>query len=167
MDIIMSKKSNSTKGGASAAQGKKTAKPMSSTRRNVLSFAKKSAITVCVLGSVGGVWAYSLQGTITEQDLSRIGNGIPSVVQIHDPQCRLCQGLQRETRAALSGFGDDDVQYLVANITSGEGRRFADLHGVPHVTLLLFNEDGKLVNTLRGEQRRENLETVFANFIAE
>jgi hypothetical protein len=59
------------------------------------------------------------------------------------------------------------VQYLVANITSGEGRRFADLHGVPHVTLLLFNEDGKLVNTLRGEQRRENLETVFANFIAE
>ncbi len=163
----MSKKSNSTKGRAEALKNKKSAKPMSSTRRNLLSFAKKSAITVGVLGSVGGVWAYSLQGTIVEQDLSRIGNGIPSVVQIHDPQCRLCQGLQRETRAALSGFGDGDVQYLVANITSGEGRRFADLHGVPHVTLLLFDDKGKLVNTLRGEQNRDNLEMVFANFIAE
>jgi hypothetical protein len=100
----------------------------------------------------GGVWYLvdEVTATISEQDLSRIGNGIPAVVQIHDPRCSSCLALQRETRAAMQEFDDAELQYLVADITGAEGRALASAHGVGHITLLLFDGDGERRDILTG-----------------
>lgn len=100
-----------------------------------------------------------------EHDLSRIGNGTPTVVQIHDPECSLCLALQRETRQALQQFDSDDINYVVANIRSADGRNLADQYRVPHVTLLLFDSEGVHKGTLRGQRQSEELAAAFRQIV--
>jgi len=69
-----------------------------------------------VILGFGGAFAMDFRNKIAEGDLSRIGSGTPTIVQIHDPGCALCRDLQRETRAALKQFGRGELLYLVANI---------------------------------------------------
>jgi len=45
--------------------------------------------------------------------------------------------------AATADFDDGQLQYLVANIRSADGRQFAAAHNVGHVTLLIFDADGQ------------------------
>ncbi|MEM7522983.1 MAG: hypothetical protein AAF360_04320, partial [Pseudomonadota bacterium] len=99
--------------------------------------------------------------SLIEHDLTRIGDGVPTVVQIHDPNCGLCRELQRETREALRAFDADQLRYVVANTTTPEGRRLAQVHGVSHVTLLLFDGAGKRRQTLRGVAESAILEDAF------
>jgi len=99
-------------------------------------------------------------------DLDRIGNGIPAVVQIHDPQCPSCIALQRETREAMSDFDESELQYLVANIKSAKGRELANKHQVRHVTLLLFDGNGKRQRTLAGPNSSGYLKSVFKSHLA-
>jgi hypothetical protein len=87
-------------------------------------------------------------------------------VQVHDPQCTSCQELQRETRAALKTFDDDELDYVVANIKSTEGAAFANSYGAPHITLLLFDGEGELRSTLNGIRPRDELEGAFARLVA-
>lgn len=113
------------------------------------------------LGGAGWFAVQAVQATAAEMDLSRVGQGKPSIVQIHDPTCPMCTQLQRETRAALSCFEECEIVYLVANINGDEGRQFALQYGVPHVTLLLFDAEGTHVNTLRGVRDSEELKSAF------
>lgn len=106
-----------------------------------------------------------VQATVREHDLSRIGNGIPTIVQIHDPNCSICAALQKETRAAVDGFDDGELQFLVANIKDARGRKLASDHGVPHVTLLLFDGEGKRRDILRGPNDRSVLKPAFREFV--
>jgi len=85
-----------------------------------------------------------------------------AVVQIHDPQYQLCTTLQRQTRRALKAYSDDDVTYLVANIKTTEGSAFAARFGLPHVTLMFFDDAGVHVNTLRGPTSQDAVEAAFA-----
>ncbi len=96
-----------------------------------------------------------------EQDLTQIGNGNPTIVQIHDPQCSQCVALQREARDALCEIGDANLQYVVANIRSTEGRQLAAAHGVGHVTLILFDGEGKRRRVLAGPNKRDYLTVAF------
>jgi len=113
--------------------------------------------------SGAGVWGvHHVQAIKAEHDLSRLGQGVPVVVQVHDPQCPVCNALQDETRAALGDFGDGEVLYLIANIRTPEGSNFAARHGVPHVTLLLFDGAGRLRETLSGPQEADTLRPAFA-----
>ena len=67
---------------------------------------KESVGPVAALAGGGGWYLVDeVMATISEQDLTKIGNGIPSVVQIHDPQCSRCIALQNETRKAMKAFG--------------------------------------------------------------
>lgn len=111
----------------------------------------------------GGAWylVSDVQASAREGDLSRIGNGVPSVVQIHDPQCQLCLALQREARAALENFDESALQYVVANIRQPEGRSLAARHGVGHVTLLLFDGEGKMREVLAGQNTSAYLTGAF------
>lgn len=152
-----SKKTNTTK-----ATGIEAVNP---TRRKIIRFARNSAIAVAIVGATGGYLAYSAQGTMHEQDLTRIGQGLPSIVQIHDPQCPVCMRLQRATKAALSRLDDGQLDYVVANIRSGKGEAFANKYAVPHVTLLLFDADGELQHVLRGEQQADVLDREFKKLI--
>ena len=126
-------------------------------RRAFLETFGYGALAVGIVG--GGSWylVSSVQASIAEQDLSRLGNGIPTVVQIHDPQCPRCRALQREAREAISAFEDGAIQFLVANIREPEGRQLAAAHGVGHVTLLLFDGRGRRRSVLVGENSSEAL----------
>lgn len=135
------------------------------TRRKIIRLARNSAIGVAIVGATGGYLAFSARATMHEQDLTRIGQGLPAVVQIHDPQCPVCARLQRATKSALGSFDDGQFDYVVANIRSGKGEAFAAKYAVPHVTLLLFDAEGELQQILRGEQQVDFLEREFKKLL--
>jgi len=91
-----------------------------------------------------------------EHDLSVIGNGKPTVVQIHDPGCQLCRQLKVNLDSTKSDF-EEKIQYKTANIKTKKGAEFAKKHDVPHVTLLFFNRSGRLIETLRGVNTKETI----------
>lgn len=92
----------------------------------------------------------------TEHDLTVIGNGKATVVQIHDPGCQLCRRLQANVDKVKPDF-QDNVQFRTANIKTSKGAEFAKKYNVPHVTLLIFNKNGRHVNTVRGVQAKEQI----------
>ncbi|WP_338549246.1 thioredoxin family protein [Roseovarius phycicola] len=116
---------------------------------------------VVVLGGATLFGTRSVLAKVAERDLTRLGQGVPTVVQVHDPQCPTCNALQSQTRQALKGFGQDELQYLVADIKTQEGQSFAGRYGVPHVTLLLFDGEGNLVETLQGMRPAAELRPAF------
>ena len=121
----------------------------------------RNGLAAAVLSGGGYIAVAKVQDAMAEEDLSRIGDGIPTVVQIHDPQCSQCLALQREARAAMSEFGDGEIKYVVANIRQSSGRAFAAKHGVAHVTLMIFDGDGERKLTLRGQNSRARLSAIF------
>lgn len=135
-------------------------------RRAFMARSGQILIGAAVIGG-GSVFAVSaVRATAREQDITRIGQGVPTVVQIHDPGCSLCTALQKETRKALKGFDPTELDYVVANIRTNEGGAFALEHGQPHVTLMLMDPDGTPVQILSGPQDRNHLRRVFADFAA-
>ena len=94
-------------------------------RRDVLRLLRNGVLGVAALGGGGWFAISAVRATAAEMDLSRVGKGKPTIVQVHDPSCPMCTELQRETRAALSCFGECDLVYLVANINGDEGKAFA------------------------------------------
>ena len=91
---------------------------------------------------------------------TRIGDGKPSIVQIHDAQCTSCHTLQRQSRQILKSFTEDSYTFLVANIKTKKGLKLARRHGVGHVTLLLFDAEGQMVQVVRGPIATENLRAI-------
>lgn len=134
-------------------------------RRAFLRHLRNGVIGAAVLGGGGFIAVGHVSALAAEHDLSQIGNGIPTIVQVHDPQCPLCRDLQRETRAALKAFDDDALQYLVANIQLDEGRAFARRHGVEHVTLVLLNGDGDRLGVIAGTTPRDTLRVAFQDHL--
>ena len=57
-------------------------------------------------------------------------------------------------------------EFLVANITTLEGSTFAADHGVPHVTLLLFDGKGEMREVLQGARTRTELRPIFESHMA-
>ena len=143
----------------------KAEKARSESRRRFLRLARNGAIALPVLAGVGIFSVTSVQATICEADLSKIGQGGLSVVQIHDPNCSLCRTLQRQTRKALKSFDEDTFTFLVANIKTEDGGAFAAKYGVPHVTLLLFDADGQMVQIVRGPSDTDSLREIFASHL--
>lgn len=129
-------------------------------RANLSDFASWGVLAAAVAG--GGYWAVgSVLARMGEGDLSKIGQGVAAIVQIHDPNCSMCAQLMRSTRQALSTIEDGKLEYAVANIKTTEGRNFAARYNAPHVTLLLFDARGNLVQTINGIQQSATLEPIF------
>ena len=144
------------------AQAAKAAPAAGMTRRDMLKLGRNGAIGVAVLGGAGYVSAGWYQEFLAEHDLTRLGQGKPAVVQVHDPQCPICLALQHETREAMKQFGECDLLYLVADIKQENGAAFAAKHNVPHVTLLLLDGQGEVTQVLRGPRQQAELETILA-----
>ena len=132
------------------------------TRRAFLGKMRNRAIGAGVLAGGGWLGFGYYEARAAEYDLGRIGKGKPKVVQIHDPQCPLCAQLQREARAAVGDLGSGDVCFLIANIRTDKGRAFASRHGVGHVTLVLLDGAGDVVEIIEGVRQREELLRRFA-----
>ena len=149
-----------------AAARKAAAQAVDTDKRTSLSTIRNWAIGAAVVGG-GGYWfATDVQATMREHDLTRLGQGVPTVVQIHDPSCALCTELQRNTRRALKAFDDGRLQYVVANINTPEGAGLAGRYGVSHVTLLLFDGQGEMQEALHGVRQRDELEGAFSAHLA-
>ena len=119
-------------------------------RRGALRLMRGLAVGVPVVGVAGYFGTAYVQASICEFDLTKIGDGLPSIVQVHDPQCPLCLDLQRQTRRALRSYDSDRYHFLVANVATLDGRLFAQNHGVSNVTLVLLDGTGHHVGTVRG-----------------
>ncbi|WP_300062038.1 hypothetical protein [uncultured Roseobacter sp.] len=130
-------------------------------RRNVMKLLRNGVIGAAVVGGGGYVALGSFRAYAAEHDLSRLGQGKPAIVQVHDPQCPTCTALQKQTRKALKQFGECDLVYLIADINTPEGQAFAVRHGVGNVTLLLFDGGGGLQQTVQGLQSRDQLLPIF------
>lgn len=130
-------------------------------RRTALVKLRDYGIVVALAGGAGWYALDHVGGRFAEYDLSRIGNGVPAVVQIHDPGCPLCRELQRQTRQALAAFDDGELQYIVADIKTEKGRELAAAHGVQHVTLVLFDGQGRRLDILAGSNTADFLEGAF------
>ncbi|MEM6374911.1 MAG: hypothetical protein AAF686_01645 [Pseudomonadota bacterium] len=105
--------------------------------------------------------ARSVTARIAESDLGRIGQGIPTVVQVHDPTCPLCAALLKQARRAMRSFEDEDLVFLVADQTTETGRDFARKFGASHVTLILLDGEGQYVETLQGVRPASELHSFF------
>ncbi len=87
-------------------------------KRRTLGFMKYWVAGAAVVGG-GGFWFVSdVQATMREHDLTRLGQGVPTIVQIHDPGCPRCTAHQRVARAAVSAFDETELVFLVANINT-------------------------------------------------
>lgn len=135
-------------------------------RRTVLRKLRNGGIAALLISGGGWFVVRDVQATMREHDLSRIGNGTPTVVQIHDPECPRCVALQREARDAICEVGEANLQFLVANIQTAKGRKLANAHGVGNVTLLLLDGSGRRQGILAGSRRREELADLFRGHVA-
>lgn len=140
---------------------KATATVAEPTRRDTLKLLRNGGIGAVALGGVGWWVVSGVQAIAAEQDLSRIGQGKPAVVQIHDPQCALCTELQRQARKALKDIDDDELLYLVASTRTDDGAAFAAGLGLSHVTLVLMNGDGQVESVLQGVRQSDELKVHF------
>ncbi len=136
-------------------------KQQPTTRRDVLRFAGYGAFGLTILGIGGLAAARSFSKYTAEHDLAVIGQGAPVIVQVHDPQCPSCAKLQKQTRKALKVLGDDAPVYRVANIRTPQGQDFQTQHTVPHVTLILFDAQGRRVGDVRGITPADQLVDIF------
>lgn len=155
------KKSRKPRKAGTAKSAKTLNGPAQPDRRKALMWLRNGAIGSVVFAGGGYLAMGSFAAHAAEHDLSRIGQGKPVVVQIHDPQCPTCTALQREARSALSTFEECDILYLVADIMTETGAAFAARHGVAHVTLMLFDAQGGLQHTLPGMRQSTELRDIF------
>lgn len=140
-----------------AKQKAAAAAAMDESRRGFLSRMKWYALGAGVIGAGGYFSIDSYAAFAAERDLTKIGKGAPKIVQIHDPQCPLCNALMKEARAALENCADDAPCFLVADIRTPKGRDFANVHGVGNVTVMLLDGRGGVVEVLQGQRGRSEL----------
>lgn len=136
------------------------------TRRSFMSMAGTVGTGVILIGGIGYWGVRTVQASVAERDLTQLGQGIPAIVQVHDPQCPVCNALQREARAALKDIGSDQLDYRVADIKTNDGIAFAARYGASHSTLLLFDSAGDLSARLVGPSDRDTLARAFASHLA-
>lgn len=154
-------KRSKTKPAKSGKSKRTKAQPTDPQKRNTMIWIRNGTIAAAALGGAGVTTIFSVRATMAEHDLTRIGQGTPTIVQIHDPTCPLCTELQRKTRRALKAFDEDAITYLVADIRTDEGSALAARYGVGNVTLLLFCGEGEHLGTYEGVRPRAELETIF------
>lgn len=158
-------KSKSSHKKPSATATSNTAPVNTLSRRDMLGNIAFSAAAVAAVGTGGYYLVSEVSASISEGDLSKIGNGTPTVVQIHDPSCGTCTALQREARDAVCSMEGDQIQFVVANLNKPEGRQLAARHGVGKITLLLFDGEGNRQSTITGLNSAENLKIAFQRHV--
>ncbi|NNJ76166.1 MAG: hypothetical protein HKP56_13525 [Anderseniella sp.] len=141
-------------------------RPIDTDRRGFISSMRNGAIGLVAVGGIGAYVVHLYRSTSHEHDLSRVGNGIAAVVQIHDPQCQLWLALQKETRHALASLDGDKPGYVIADIRTDKGLSFANKHSAKHVKLLLFDKAGKLRQVINGQRGSDELRQAFARLVA-
>jgi len=137
------------------------------TRRSMLDKLQKFGIAVVVIGGAGLLLTRTVNATMHEHDLTRIGQGVPMVVQVHDPHCNVCVMLQKQARRAMKNFDEGELQYVIADLAKPEGRALAIENSVGKTTLLLFDGKGTRRAILPGLRDSGALERSFRAHIGD
>ncbi len=154
-------KSAAKKGGKSKAEKDFSARR---TRREI-----KKAIwlvagaLVLALGSAVAISAYK-KNWAEAHDLSVIGKGTPTIVQVHDPKCPKCKKLMSNTKIALRDY-DDKFVFKIADITTPQGQRIQREHDARIISLLIFNGRGELKRRISGVKDPDVLDIEFDDFL--
>lgn len=82
--------------------------------------------------------------------LSKIGNGKYAVVQIFDKGGVQSEQLMDTINDIRSSYESRGIEFLVADMGTAAGKRFAQEHGVAGATLLVFSPKGRVLQTLAG-----------------
>jgi hypothetical protein len=114
------------------------------------------------LGAAGYAGLGSFRAHAAEHDLTRIGQGVPVLMQIHDPSCLMCTALQKQARAALKSGETGRRTHLVADIKTDAGAAFELCRGVGHVTVLLLDGQGRVLRVVEGAHSSAELEPMSA-----
>lgn len=125
-----------------------------STVTNKKSMWPKLIVFSLILGVI--VVAVNLLPRGFSQDLTAIGQGTKAVVLVHDGN--LLQSA--DTMVAMNAVRDEfegRIQFIVADINTPEGRKFANQHGFGPAALAFFAADGQQVQVLYTEQTGETL----------
>ena len=125
--------------------------------REIRQFTIVFALLATVVGSGLAAFKYSYDAS---HDLAVIGKGVPAIVQIHDPNCPLCNRLRSNATSAADRFGDR-LLYRIADIKTPQGRQLQLRHDVPQVTLLLFDGKSELRRVLTGVKSDDVLYRAF------
>lgn len=135
---------------------------------NQSTFSRRKFIIIPAAIAAIGVTAFGINAYETSRrelhDLSVIGNGTPTVVQIHDQTCQICMRLKKITKTITND--DDRVQYRIADIGSKEGKSFQQKYNESKTTLLFFDAKGKHVHTTHGLQDADNIQASIQNLIS-
>ena len=111
--------------------------------------------------SIPAIWlGMEWRSSEARADISVIGEGVPVIVQVHDPGCPTCRRLLRNVESAYPEFSDS-LEFRIVDINASEGRRFAQDHDVSHVTLVLFDGSGEVHRILEGVQSTDELRRAF------
>lgn len=117
-------------------------------------------ITLVVIAAIGGVaWFYQAQHA-DMRDISVVGNGTPTVVQLFDQNCVTCRQLDKNAKAAMRSFGDE-LQFRIVNLNVPSGQAFAQRYNGGQTTLLYFDGNGRHVTTVTGVQSSADLRESF------
>lgn len=146
-----------------ATAGKATGPAVGNSLRKIGAMPRRSLLkSAAIIGGVlvigGGIHAFDTNNK-QRHDLSVIGEGKPVVVQVHDPSCPSCRQLMRSTETALETM--PQIEYRIADLTSKAGQEMASRFGAEKVTLLLFDDRGDHLGTIRGVQSVEDLKAAF------
>lgn len=95
-----------------------------------------------------------------DSDLSRIGQGRPAAVLVHDPQFIASVDLMTSLNRVRRDF-EPEVLFLVADLNVPQGRKFADEYSADFATLVLFDADGRRLGSHAGQTG----ETVLREFL--
>ncbi|MBX2870250.1 MAG: thioredoxin family protein [Acidiferrobacterales bacterium] len=160
----MAKKTSKSSAGKST---KSNAEKSHSKRRNRRELKKAIWLVVgalvLALGSAAAISAYK-KNWAEAHDLSVIGQGIPAIIQVHDPKCPKCKKLMENTKVALRDY-DDKFVFKIADITTGAGRSLQRDHDARIISLLIFNGRGELKRRISGVKDPDVLDIEFDDFL--
>lgn len=135
-------------------------------RRHTLAMIRVGVIAVVLLtGLAVGLSAYN-QRLERAYDLSVVGQGVPVVVQVHDPECPFCVELRRNVESVSSEFAPEELLFRYAELPTPEGAAFARRYEAHRVTLLLFDARGELRAHQTGVQEASLLRQTFRRLAA-
>ena len=148
--VVSPGKSNKAKPQKRVAKGS-AEKSSGKSRRN---FMKLGVLLVGGGAAAASLHAYDRKKT-RNHDLSVIGNGTPTIVQMHDPSCSTCRRLKGAVDETMKTV--DSVNARIADLSTKKGREFQSKYNYPKTTLLFFDGKGKHRHTLSGVQNPEDI----------
>lgn len=123
---------------------------------------RRALIALAILAIPALVVGLEVRQNLKQSDLSVIGQGQPVLVQAHDPECPDCRSLLDNVETAHADFSDS-VAFRVINLRTSDGRQFGREYDVGKVTLVVFDSDGEVENTLEGVRSVDELRRLFAD----